>query len=90
MASFAEIREAHPDLDPASPVAALSTHVGVALRPEMDIRSILTLFDEAAADELAVLDDRDHVMGVVGERHARRRYFEALEESERELFGEKA
>lgn len=80
----------HPDLDPASPVAALATHVGVALRPEMDIRSILTLFDEAAADELAVLDDRDHVMGVVGERHARRRYFEALEESERELFGEKA
>jgi len=56
----------------------------------MDIRSILTLFDEAAADELAVLDDRDHVIGVVGERHARRRYFEALEESERELFGEKA
>lgn len=80
----------HPDLDPASPVAALATHPGVALRPAMDIRSILTLFDEAAADELAVLDDRDHVIGVVGERHARRRYFEALEESERELFGEKA
>lgn len=80
----------HPDLDPASPVAALATHLGVALRPAMDIRSILTLFDEAAADELAVLDDRDHVIGVVGERHARRRYFEALEESERELFGEKA
>ena len=80
----------HPDLDPASPVAALATHPGVALRPAMDIRSILTLFDEAAADELAVLDDRDHVIGVVGERHARRRYFEALEESEREVFGEKA
>lgn len=80
----------HPDLDPAAPVAALATHLGVALRPAMDIRSILTLFDEAAADELAVLDDRDHVIGVVGERHARRRYFEALEESERELFGEKA
>ncbi|WP_283418825.1 chloride channel protein [Sphingopyxis sp. Geo48] len=80
----------HPDLDPASSVAALATHPGVALRPAMDIRSILTLFDEAAADELAVLDDRDHVIGVVGERHARRRYFEALEESERELFGEKA
>jgi len=80
----------HPDLDTAAPVADLAIHAGVVLRTTMDIRSVLKLFDEAAADELAVIDGQDKVIGVVGERHARRRYFEALETSERELFGEKA
>jgi len=78
----------HPDLDDTAPIADLAMHSGIVMRAAMDIRSILKLFDEAAADELAVVDDQDRVIGVVGERHARRRYFEALETSERELFGE--
>lgn len=78
----------HPDLADTDPIADLATHSGIVMRATMDIRSILKLFDEVAADELAVVDDQDRVIGVVGERHARRRYFEALETSERELFGE--
>ena len=80
----------HPDLDEAAPVADVAMHSGFVLRVTTDVRSILKLFDEAAADELAVVDDRDRVIGVVGERHTRRRYFEALETAERELYGEKA
>lgn len=78
----------HPDLEDTAPIAGLAMHSGIVMRATMDIRSILKLFDEAAADELAVVDEQDRVIGVVGERHARRRYFEALETSERELFGE--
>ena len=78
----------HPDLDGASAVAGLATQSGIVLRRAMDIRSVLKLFDEASADELVVIDDDEQVIGVVTERHARRRYFEELEASQRELFGE--
>ena len=78
----------HPDLDGASAVAGLATQSGIVLRRTMDIRSVLKLFDEASADELVVIDDDERVIGVVTEKHARRRYFEELEASQRELFGE--
>ena len=78
----------HPDLDETSAVAGLATQSGIVLRRAMDIRSVLKLFDEASADELVVIDDDEQVIGVVTERHARRRYFEELEASQRELFGE--
>jgi CIC family chloride channel protein len=78
----------HPDLDGASAIADLATQSDIVARPTMDIPALLKLFDEASADELAVVDDRGTVIGVVTERHARRRYFEELEASQRELFGE--
>jgi len=49
---------------------------------------MIAAFDAASADELAVVDDGGKVIGVVTEKHARRRYFEALEEAQRDLFGE--
>lgn len=60
----------------------------ISLRADADIRAILPLFDKAAADELAVVDESGLVLGVLTEKHARRRYFEEIESSQRALFGE--
>ena len=77
-----------PDLDDASAVSDLATLGDVSLSPATGIPEILQLFDEASADELAVVDEQGRVIGVVTEKHARRRYFDEVEASQRELFGE--
>ncbi|WP_043603852.1 chloride channel protein [Novosphingobium sp. Rr 2-17] len=76
------------ELAPDATVATLATFVDHTLTPVTNIQAMLKAFDLAAADELAVLDGVGHVVGVVTERHARRRYFEEIEASQRQLFGE--
>jgi CIC family chloride channel protein len=49
---------------------------------------MLALFDRLAVDEMVVVDAAQHVVGVVTERHACRRYFEKLESAQRDIFGE--
>ncbi|MBT0668918.1 chloride channel protein [Novosphingobium profundi] len=78
----------NPDLDPETPLAELARLTGKHLSPASDMRAMLRLFDDAGADELAVVDGIGRVVGVVSERHARRRYFEEMEASQRSLFGE--
>jgi len=76
------------DLDSGIPVGALALQREVALDPGMAIDAILRVFDEVAADEIAVVDDAGKVIGVVTEKHARKRYFEEMEATQREIFGE--
>ena len=61
----------------------------MALTPDMDIAAVMTNFDEARTDELAVLSADRHVLGLVSETYVRRRYTEELEKAQRELFGER-
>ena len=77
-----------PTLDPAQPVAPLACQTDVTLSPDAGIKSILALFDAEGADELAVVDQDNHVLGVLGEAHARRRYLEEIEAAQRRMFGE--
>jgi CIC family chloride channel protein len=77
-----------PDIDPAAPLASIATLADTTLAPQTGIQAMLRLFDEAMADELAVVDDRGCVLGIVSEKHARRRYFEEVESAQRDLFGE--
>lgn len=77
-----------PDLAAVSPLKALATLADTTLTPATGIQAMLRLFDEHAADEMAVIDERGQVLGIVTEKHARRRYFEEVEASQRELFGE--
>lgn len=77
-----------PDLEPSAPIAPLATLTDVTVLATTDIQTVLRLFDEAAADEIAVVDDAGRVLGIVSEKHARRRYFEEIEASQREIFGE--
>ncbi len=77
-----------PDLAPDTPIAALAGMADVSLRPGDDAYTIIALFDRLSADELAVVDEKGVVVGVVTERHARRRTLDELEKSQRQLFGE--
>jgi CIC family chloride channel protein len=77
-----------PDLDPGTNVSDIVTLEETTLSPEGGLDAILRLFDRESVDELAVVDAQGQVMGIVTEKYARRRYFEQLELSQRELFGE--
>ncbi|HZG33325.1 MAG TPA: chloride channel protein, partial [Sphingopyxis sp.] len=78
----------HPDIAGDAPIASLATLTDDTLHPATGVEAMIAAFDAASADELAVVDDGGKVIGVVTEKHARRRYFEALEEAQRDLFGE--
>ncbi|WP_234180245.1 chloride channel protein [Sphingopyxis sp. NFH-91] len=78
----------HPDIAGDAPIASLATLTDDTLHPAIGVEAMIAAFDAASADELAVVDDGGKVIGVVTEKHARRRYFEALEEAQRDLFGE--
>jgi CBS domain-containing protein len=60
----------------------------VTLSPETGIREIIGTFDEAGADELAVVAPSGKVLGVLTEKHARRRYLEEIEADQKRMFGE--
>ncbi|MEG3085033.1 chloride channel protein [Sphingomonas sp. PB2P12] len=75
--------------DPQAPVGKLAINTDAALAPAMDITEVMARFDASGADELAVLDDDRHVLGLLSESFVRRRYAEELEKAQRELFGER-
>ena len=77
-----------PALDPALPLAPLARLGDTVLTPETGIKAVLAHFDDEGADELAVLDEQGKVVGVVTEKHARRRYLEEIEAAQRRMFGE--
>jgi len=75
-------------VNPDAIAATLAHAIDAALSPEMHIGEVMTAFDAAATDELAVLDADGHVLGIITETHVRRRYAEELEKAQRALFGE--
>jgi len=77
-----------PDLAPETRLHTLATLCDVTLPPTAGIKAVLALFDEFAADEIAVVDGVGVVQGVITERHARRRYLEEVEAAQRSTFGE--
>ncbi|GHC86239.1 chloride channel protein [Novosphingobium pokkalii] len=77
-----------PDLAPDMRLHALAGLTNVTLSPASDIKAVLALFDEHAADEIAVVDGVGTVQGVITERHARRRYLEEVEAAQRSTFSE--
>ncbi|MBO0660992.1 chloride channel protein [Jiella sp. MQZ9-1] len=77
-------------LDPAGEIAEVAVLSDVTLRPEMDIAEVMTAFDAASADELAIIAPDGKVLGLLSETFVRKRYAEEIEKTQRELFGEKA
>ncbi|MBN8818112.1 MAG: chloride channel protein [Sphingomonas sp.] len=77
-----------PELAENVPIAEIATQHDVVLPPDAGIEQMLRLFDEASVDEIAVVDHLGKVVGVVTEKHARRRYFEELEAAQRAIFRE--
>ncbi len=71
----------------AGPVSRLAFNQAQSLGPQMNIKTIMHLFDRTESDELAVVDDAGKVLGVVSEAYATRRYAEELEKARRDLTG---
>jgi CIC family chloride channel protein len=71
------------------PVSELAGQRDAWLLPGMNIRETLDMFEKSETDVLAVIDTDEsrHVLGVVTESHALRRYGEELERRNREFAG---
>jgi CIC family chloride channel protein len=82
----ADLSAASPD-QAQQPVTELAGQRDAWLLPAMNIRETLDMFEKRETDVLAVIDDDQnrHVLGVVTESHALRRYGEELERRNREF-----
>jgi CIC family chloride channel protein len=82
--------EAHADADDEHTVAAILHHGETMLLPQMTIKEAVAMFENSESDALAVVDGAEtkHVIGLLTEQHALRRYSEELDRRRRELSGE--
>jgi CIC family chloride channel protein len=74
--------------DEARPVSELRILEDATLTPEMDIAQVMRRFDDSAADDMAVVDRRGNILGILTEKYVRKRYADELDKAQRELFGE--
>jgi CIC family chloride channel protein len=70
------------------PQVALAQGRDVTIAPAAGVARVMRMSDVAQADDLVAIDEARHVLGIVTETHARKRYAEELDKSQRELFGE--
>jgi CIC family chloride channel protein len=90
-AGIAVVPEAHADdLSESKSVRDILHHSDNFLVPRMTVREAVIAFDRTEAEALAVVDSpiSRHVVGLLSEAHALRRYAEESERRRRELLGE--
>jgi chloride channel protein, CIC family len=90
-AGIANVAEAHAsELDETKAIREILHFTDAPLLPTMTIKEAVAAFDKAEAEALAVIQSREnrHVVGLLSEAHALRRYSEELELRRRELIGE--
>jgi chloride channel protein, CIC family len=89
-AGIIPVAAAFGDPGSAGVVGSLAILHDRTLRPEMSIKACMAMFDATESDELAVLDDQGHPLGILSEAYATRRYAEELEKARRDLVGGEA
>ena len=84
------VADAHAQELTATRISELLHHTAAVLTPQMTVKEAATLFEQAEADALAVVDGPEtlRVMGLLTEQFALRRYSEELERRRRDLSGE--
>jgi chloride channel protein, CIC family len=82
--------EAHADEDDAHKARDIVHYADTVLLPQMTIKEAVAMFENAESDALVVVDSAQerHVIGVLTEQYALRRYSEELDRRRRELSGE--
>lgn len=75
-------------VDVQAPLSSLAVQQSCSVAPTDDIAALMRLFDDAGADDIAVVDATGQVLGVVTEKYVRRRYLGESEAELRRLFGE--
>ena len=58
------------------------------LSPDMNIEAVMRVFETSGTDELAVVDEERHVLGLLAEAYVVRRYASELERQNQDLYGE--
>jgi CIC family chloride channel protein len=85
------VAEAHaPEVEESKPVRDILHYPHATLLPTMTVKEVIAAFDKAEAEALAVIESREsrHVIGLLTEAYALRRYAEELELRRQELTGE--
>lgn len=77
-----------PDVDEKLPVSSLAQLTDFTLSPDDDVGAVLRAFEREEANDLAVLDETGHFLGIVTENYVRRRHAEEVGKAYRDLFGE--
>ncbi len=82
--------EAHADGDDEHTVRDLAHYADTVLLPQMTIKEAVAMFENAESDALVVVDSAGgrHVIGLLTEQYALRRYSDELDKRRRELSGE--
>ncbi len=82
--------EAHADADDDHKIRDIVHYGETILLPQMTIKEAVAMFENAESDALVVVDSAEgrHVIGVLTEQYALRRYTEELDRRRRELSGE--
>jgi CIC family chloride channel protein len=85
-----QVAEVYADADDEHVVGDLLHHADSVLLPKMTIKEAVAMFENAESDALVVVDGTEtrHVIGLLTEQHALRRYSEELDRRRRELSGE--
>jgi CIC family chloride channel protein len=85
-----QVAEVYADADDEHVVGDLLHFADNVLLPKMTIKEAVAMFENAESDALAVVDGPEtrHVIGLLTEAHALRRYSEELDRRRRELSGE--
>jgi CIC family chloride channel protein len=85
-----QVAEVYADADDEHVVGDLLHHADSLLLPKMTIKEAVAMFENAESDALVVVDGTEsrHVIGLLTEQHALRRYSEELDRRRRELSGE--
>ncbi len=84
------LSDAHAAPATATRVSDVIHRTAVTLLPDMSVKQALEVFQNAEADALAVVDNAhdQHVIGLLTEQYALRRYAEELDRRQRDLSGE--
>jgi CIC family chloride channel protein len=82
--------EVHADADENHHVSDLLHYTETVLLPQMTIKEAVAMFENSESDALAVVDGPEtrHVIGLLTEQYALRRYSEELDRRRKELSGE--
>ena len=84
------LAEAHADADDDHTVRDIVHYAETILLPQMTIKEAVAMFENAESDALVVVDNAEgrHVIGLLTEQYALRRYSDELDRRRRELSGE--
>jgi CIC family chloride channel protein len=75
-------------VDPQAEVESLAISKELTLSPDVNIEAAIRLFEATGTNELAVVDEQHHVLGLLGEAYVMRRYAGELEKQNLDLYGE--